>query len=44
MEGIPHITRVVLQELERRLREDAGHEVCGPFMYTRYGKTVIEQI
>jgi 8-oxo-dGTP pyrophosphatase MutT (NUDIX family) len=44
MEGIPHITRVVLQELERRLREDAGPEVCGPFMYTRRGKSVIEQV
>jgi 8-oxo-dGTP pyrophosphatase MutT (NUDIX family) len=44
MEQIPRITQVVLQELERRLREDAGPEVCGPFMYTRYGKQVIESI
>ena len=44
MEGIPHITRVVLQELKRRLKEDADPEECGPFMYTRHGKPVIEQI
>ncbi len=44
MEGIPHITRVVLQELERRLRADDGHEVSGPFIYTRRGKPVVEQI
>ena len=30
-------------ELERRLRDGDGPEVCGPFMYARYGKTVIEQ-
>jgi len=44
MEEIPHITRAVLQELERRLRDGDGPEVCGPFMYTRYGRTVIQQI
>lgn len=44
MEEIPHITRLVLQELERRLRAGYGPEVCGPFMYTRCGRTVIEQI
>ena len=44
MDQLPHVTRLVLQELERRLREDAGPEVVGPFMYTRRGKSVIEQI
>lgn len=44
MDQLPHVTRLVLQELERRLREDAGPEVCGPFMYTRRGKYVTEQV
>jgi 8-oxo-dGTP pyrophosphatase MutT (NUDIX family) len=44
MDQLPHITRSVLQELERRLRAGAGPEVCGPFVYTRYGKSVIESI
>ena len=41
---LPHITRAVLQALEQRLREGAGHEVSGPFVHTRYGKSVIESI
>ncbi len=44
MEGIPHITRLVLQELERRLREGVGPEARGPFLYTRFGKPVMESI
>jgi 8-oxo-dGTP pyrophosphatase MutT (NUDIX family) len=44
MDQLPHITRVVLQELERRLRDGDGPEVCGPFIYTRRGKSVIEQV
>lgn len=44
MEQLPHITRAVLQELERRLREGAGPEVSGPFVHTRHGKSVIESI
>lgn len=44
MEQLPHITRAVLQELERRLREGAGPDVSGPFVHTRYGKSVIESI
>jgi 8-oxo-dGTP pyrophosphatase MutT (NUDIX family) len=44
MEQLPHITRVVLQELERRLHAGAGPEVCGPFMRVRHGKSVVEQI
>ncbi len=44
MDQLPHVTRLVLQELERRLREGDGPEVLGPFMYTRRGKTVVEQI
>ncbi len=44
MDQLPHITRAVLQELERRLREGAGPEVCGPFVHTRYGKSVIDSI
>jgi 8-oxo-dGTP pyrophosphatase MutT (NUDIX family) len=44
MDQLPHITRAVLQELERRLRDNVGPEVCGPFVYTRYGKSVIDTI
>lgn len=44
MEQLPHITRSVLQELERRLRAGAGPEECGPFSYTRYGKQVLDSI
>lgn len=44
MEQLPHITRSVLQELERRLREGVGPEASGPFVYTRYGKPVRDSI
>jgi len=44
MDQLPHITRAVLQELERRLREGAGPEVPGPFVLVRHGKSVIESI
>lgn len=41
---LPHITRVVLGEVERRLREGHGPEVEGPFVYTRHGKHVVDSI
>jgi 8-oxo-dGTP pyrophosphatase MutT (NUDIX family) len=44
MEQLPHITRAVLQELERRLREGCGPEIEGPFVYTRRGKSVIDSV
>ena len=44
MEQLPHITRAVLQELERRLREGCGPADEGPFVRTRHGKPVIESI
>lgn len=44
MEQLPHITRLVLMELERRLQDDAGPEISGPFVYTRNGKSVVESI
>lgn len=44
MEQLPHITRAVLQELERRLREGAGPETPGPFVLVRNGKSVVESI
>ena len=44
MEQLPHITRAVLQELERRLRADSGPEVEGPFVLTRHGKPVLERV
>ena len=44
MDQLPHITRAVLQELERRLREGAGPETPGPFVLVRNGKSVVESI
>ncbi|MEZ5573492.1 MAG: NUDIX hydrolase [Halioglobus sp.] len=44
MDQLPHITRTVLRALEQRLRAGAGPEVCGPFVYSRNGKSVIEEI
>ena len=44
MGQLPHITRAVLQELERRLREGAGPETPGPFVLVRNGKSVVESI
>ncbi|CAA0126241.1 Uncharacterised protein [Halioglobus japonicus] len=44
MDQLPHITRSVLQELERRLRAGAGPDASGPFVHTRYGKPVVESI
>ncbi len=44
MDQLPHITRSVLQELERRLRAGEGPEGPGPFVHTRYGRSVIDSI
>lgn len=44
MEQLPHITRAVLKELERRLRENCGPEDHGPFVHTRHGKSVVESV
>jgi len=44
MEQLPNITRTVLRELERRLREGVGPEESGPFVYARHGKSVTERI
>ncbi len=44
MDQLPHITRAVLQELERRLREGAGPNDPGPFVLVRHGKSVTESI
>ena len=44
MEQLPHITRAVLGELERRLREGCGPEAAGPFVYSRHGKSVIDSV
>jgi len=44
MDQLPHITRMVLLELERRLGEDCGQEAPGPFVYSRRGKSVVEQV
>ncbi len=42
IEQLPHITRAVLVEIERRLREGLGPGDEGPFVFTRHGKSVIE--
>lgn len=44
MEQLPHITRAVLTELQRRLAQDEGPEAAGPFVHTRHGKQVIDSI
>jgi len=41
---LPNITRMVLGEVERRLREGHAPEDKGPFVYFRHGKTVIDKI
>jgi hypothetical protein len=40
---LPHITRLVLGEAQRRLREGHGPEESGPFAYFRQGKPIVEQ-
>lgn len=42
MEQLPHITRAVLTELERRLQSNVGPEAEGPFVHTRRGKPVVD--
>lgn len=41
---LPNITRIVLAEVERRLRE--GHQPAdpGPFVYFRHGKPIVDEI
>ncbi len=41
---LPNITRMVLGEVERRLREGQSPEDKGPFVYFRHGKPVIDKI
>jgi 8-oxo-dGTP pyrophosphatase MutT (NUDIX family) len=41
---LPNITRMVLGEVERRLREGQSPEDKGPFVYFRHGKTVIDKV
>ncbi len=41
---LPQITRIVLAEVERRLREGQRPEDHGPFVYFRHGRPVIESI
>jgi len=42
MEQLPVVTRMVLEELERRLGAGDGYDAAGPFIYMRYGKSVVE--
>ncbi|MAT92045.1 MAG: NUDIX hydrolase [Halioglobus sp.] len=44
MEQLPHITRAVLQELQRRLREGHAPDTEGPFVYSRRGRSVVERV
>ena len=41
---LPGITRMVLIEVERRLREGHTPEDKGPFVHFRHGKTVIDEV
>jgi 8-oxo-dGTP pyrophosphatase MutT (NUDIX family) len=41
---LPNITRLVLGEVERRLREGHQPEDKGPFFYFRHGKPVLDQV
>ncbi len=41
---IPHITRFVLEEVARRLRDGLGPEERGPYVYTRHGRQVVDSI
>ena len=41
---LPNITRMVLGEVERRLREGQSPEDPGPFVYFKHGKPVIDSI
>ena len=41
---LPNITRVVLAEVERRLREGHQPQDKGPFIYFRHGKPVTDEI
>lgn len=41
---LPNITRVVLAEVERRLREGHTPEDQGPFIHYRHGKPVVEKV
>lgn len=41
---LPNITRVVLAEVERRLREGHSPEDPGPFIHYRHGKPVVETV
>lgn len=44
MAQLPHITRAVLVELQRRLAAGEGPGAAGPFVYTRHGKQVVDTI
>ncbi|MEM6580177.1 MAG: NUDIX hydrolase [Pseudomonadota bacterium] len=41
---LPAITRIVLSEVDRRLREGQQPEDLGPFFYFRHGKPVFEEV
>ena len=41
---LPSITRVVLAEVDRRLREGQQPQDPGPFFHFRYGKAVFDKI
>jgi 8-oxo-dGTP pyrophosphatase MutT (NUDIX family) len=42
--ALPGITRIVLEEVQRRLHEGHAPEDPGPFVHFRRGKPVVEQI
>ncbi|MGB1140680.1 MAG: NUDIX hydrolase [Halioglobus sp.] len=42
MEQLPHITRMVLGELEQRLKEQRALAGQGPFVHVRHGRQVVD--
>ncbi len=42
MEQLPHITRLVLAEIEQRLRERRAQDGHGPFVHVRHGRQVVD--
>ena len=41
---LPNITRLVLDEVERRVVDGHGPDDAGPFVYFKNGKSVIGEI
>jgi len=40
---LPHITRIILDEVESRIFNMTGYGTEGPFIYFRHGKLIKDQ-